>query len=270
MQRPRNRNRPATFVLTRHALGRFAACLLVFSLLGATGCRDDSGRENARQAAEYRRQLDASGKRVLIVDARGSQQVKLRKRRDQIKVYGEDLKALGYVRWSAAPSQAKPGGPVSVRVHALGSPDPVPILEVERPDASGRIVELDGHFRIVEQWSAPKSDAPSAWQILGPDKKVIGIFQKSGESEWQLLTNPRDGSAADKNFEADFRVKDPKAGERMKLLRDKKVVATVEFGALSALELLALQLDALPRLQRVSVGVWLTQNAPQDARPAGE
>src|SRR5690554_367 len=232
MQRPRNRNRPATFVLTRHALGRFAACLLVFSLLGATGCRDDSGRENARQAAEYRRQLDASGKRVLIVDAQGSQQVKLRKRRDQIKVYGEDLKALGYVRWSVAKPDDKSAAPVAVRVQTLGTPDASPILPVEQAEDSGRIVELAGHFRIVEQLPTPKSDAPSAWRVLGADKKVIGIFQKLGENEWQLLTDPKkdaSSAAVASDFEADFRVKDAEAGERMRLVRDTKVVATVEF-----------------------------------------
>lgn len=267
MQRPRNRNRAATLALTRRVLRRLAACLLLVSLLGVMGCRDDSGRENARQAAEYRRLLDASGKRVLIVDAQGRQQVKLRKRRDQIKVYGEDLKALGYVRWGGADA---PGEPVSVRVHALGSPQPVALREVERPDGAGRMVELDGYFRIIEQLTGPRAEAPSAWRVLGPDHSVIGIFQKTAESEWQLLSDPVEPSAAEMQFEADYRAEEVAAGERMKLVRDKEVVATVEFGALSAPELLALQLDELPRLQRVSLGVWLTQNALQAAQAASE
>lgn len=266
MQRPRHRNLAATF-LTPVARGRALAFLLLLALVSVTGCRDDSGRENARQAAEYRRALDSSGKRVLIVDADGERVAKLRKRRGQIKVYGDDLKALGYVRWDrpkpAAPTSAS-NGPFGVRVKALGSEDILEIIAVDGSSEAPRVFELPGRFRIVMQPPAAGSEAHRSWKILGPEGELLGIFNRSGDAEWQLLTDLIQGGAGEggAEFEADYRVKEVDSGaERLELRRDGKVVASIRFGELSALEFLALKLDKLPALERVSVGVWLANNA---------
>jgi len=266
MQRPRHRNLAATF-LTRRAQGRVLPFLLLLALVSVTGCRDDSGRENARQAAEYRRALNSSGKRVLIVDADGERLAKLRKRRDQIKVYGDDLEALGYVRWDrpapAAPTSASQG-PIGVRVKALGSKDILEIVAVDESSDAQRVFELPGRFRIVEQPPAAGVSAHSAWKILGPEGELLGIFSKSGDEEWRLLTDLKGEGTGEglAKFEADYRVKEVDSGaERLELRRDGNVIASIRFGELSALEFLALTLEKLPRLERVSVGVWLTNNA---------
>lgn len=241
--------------------------------------------------------LNASGKRVVLVGPDGKQLRKLRKGSSQIKVYNDELKPLGYVRWrlersvSAAKSNQKNAAhtaaksdtenaddtPVAdsdgsqpkkpstrVEIKSLGSPESLTILAAQASSDSTHIVEVSEHFRIVRQPPVGEPDAQYTWTVFGPDKNMVGVFEKLENSEWRLSTGAKRKSDAmgAREFRANFRVQNDASGGRMQVIRGGKIVATVKFGELAPVELLALQLDDLPLLERISVGVWLAHNVP--------
>lgn len=226
MQRPRH----SSFARVAIKLGLL---LLVVVALGA--CREDRGGSD-RSAADYQRRLDASGKRVLVVDPGGDPVAKLRKRTTQYKVYDETLAPVGFVAWSTDDN-----GEPTVHVRAI--------------DGERRPVERvsEGKFELGDDLRLERTDA--GWAVFGPESKLVGVFQRRDE-HWKLRLGDDGPTVA---AEAD-------AGQ-WTVSEDGKPVLEVRSTAVSEVEVLALKLDGLPMLYRVAVGAWM-QRARPDRLPA--
>ncbi|MFP4599001.1 MAG: hypothetical protein ACLFVJ_12160 [Persicimonas sp.] len=220
-----------------HGRGRIGASLrkvglLVLIVAAVAGCREDP----SDSAEEFRQKLDSTGRRVLVVGADGQPLRKLRARTDSYKVYDESLAPVGYVRWE----DVEDPQPVRARVElrALDKSDPLGVEQVA--DDS---FELAEHFRIER--------ADRGWAVLDAEATLVGIFEREDDS-WHLRRGYDD--------QPGFSVDD--SGATLTVVRDGQTELRLQSGDLSALELLAAELDGLGPLEQTAVGVWM-----QHARP---
>jgi hypothetical protein len=223
--------------------------MVFLALVVLAGCREDRGSE-ARTAAQYQRMLDSSGKRVLVVDAAGEPVAKLRKRTAKYKVYDADLTATGFVSWEPAdstsvdPEQAAPdktSGPrATVTARSLTKQDARDIAQVSEDN-----YELGGALRIER--------TDRGWAVFGPDAELVGLFERAERDSWSLRRDYGDGAAIEAKT----------SPTSSSLMRDGKKILEDKSGRLSALELLAFELEGIPTLHRVAVGAWMEHARPQ-------
>ncbi len=206
--------------------------LLVLIVAVLAGCREDP----SDSADEFQRKLDSTGRRVLVVDADGQPLRKLRIRRDSYKVYDESLAAVGYVRWEDVDDQQ----PVRARVELRPLDKSEPLAVEQVADDS---FELPDHFRIER--------VDRGWAVFDAEASLVGIFERY-DGSWHLRGGYDD--------QPSLSVDDSEA--MLAVLREGQTEFRLQAGELSALELLAADLDGLGPLEQTAVGVWM-----QHARP---
>lgn len=223
--------------------------LLLGLALLAGACRDDSHRQHMREAARYQRMLNASGRRVMLVSPDGTPTRKLRKRHQRVKVYDENLVALGQVRWYPLEDAQNPAArAATVELTRLSGAERWATRAAQAPVGERTTVTMPGHFRIENE--------QSRWLIFGDDDQQVATFQRSKDGDW--LMRPGAALAPDDDA-AVFRVTSDASGVA-RVERAAAAVAQLQVGQLAPVEMLALQVPGLNPLAQVALGVWLHQN----------
>jgi hypothetical protein len=211
--------------------------ILLLALLALAGCREDRDGSQASSAVQYQRMLDSSGKRVVIVDAQGDAVAKLRKRTRKYKVYDAEFAPVGFVSWES--SEQPDGAEAVVVARSLAKDDAQAIEQVS-----------EGTYELGAKLRIERTDR--GWAIFGPDAKLVGLFERGDADEWRLRPSYEGGSF----FEAET----SEAGRSLTL--DGETILELRAGELSSLELLSVELDGLPMLHRMAVGVWMERARP--------
>ncbi len=214
--------------------------LLAAAVLIASGCQDDE--PSASAAAHYRRLLDANGRRIMVVDAKGHPVCKLRKRYHGYKVYDAHLAAVGYVKWRAAGD----AGAARVTQRPLDGSKPASIEPVDDGN-----FEMAGHFRL--------EPTNRGWAVFGTDGKLMGAFEKNDEGKWQLRRRYGKGPV--------FTVEPSPVPTVVDA--DGNAVLRVDVGEVKPLVLLSLKIDTLSPLEQISAGLWMARRA-SEAGAAGK
>lgn len=209
---------------------RLGVLVLMVAALGA--CRDEP-RDAESSAMKYQSKLDSAGERIVVRNAQGDTVAKLRKRKTKYKVYDETLAPVGFVSWQKADD--------GVRVE-LRTLDGEADKRVEK--VSDDVYAIDGQVRIER--------TARGWAVSGKDDKPVGVFEKGeGNDEWTL--QPADNGQP---YEATRDARTwtiEQGGEKLLELRARDM---------TRLEVLALQLEGLPTLERVAVGTWMQRARP--------
>lgn len=264
---------------------RLVAILLLAGLaLMAGACRDDAHRQHMREAARYQRMFSASGRRVVVTAADGSVARKLRKRHQRVKVYDENLAALGHVRWYVQQPQpsdvrsnhAQEGGAQSndaqtADARTVDAQDPSALagsalagntqVEISRIVGTERWVSHDAQPSVVGRRAVTipgylrVENDQNRWVVFDDAGQQLATFERSKEGEWSM----RPHAAAPTPDAATLHVTQDAPGGA-KLLRESAPVAQLQVGQLAPVEMLAMQVPGLNPLAQVALGVWLHQN----------
>lgn len=213
--------------------------VLILMIMAMGGCRE----EPEDTAEDYRRRLQASGKRVLVVDEHNEPQVKLRTRHTSYKVYDDSLSPVGEVRFGdvleeGAGDEDAPSR-VEITMRPLAEQVPKTLEQV-----SGDSFEMKGHFRIER--------VDRGWGVFDADAVLLGAFEQHGS--WQLR----------KSYEGDAVWSVDEDTEPMRSTHEGRESLKVQVGALSTPQLLAFELDGLSPLEQAAVGAWLEHARPLD------
>lgn len=234
MQRPRHRD----LVVARRAVAVIVMAVLVGSL---TGCRDQPSSSPYGATSEYHRQLESTGRRVIISDVDGAERVKLRRRSASLKVYDSQLAPVGQVSWRSAPAASEARAIVDVK-------------RVDRPAETSRIESVDGDFEMRGRFRIERSNG--GWAVRVDDSGLVGVFESVADGRWE--------------FRRSYQAAEPWTVERgqpsvpASIVRGGETVAHSRGGELSELELLAFELQELSLLERAAIGVWLEKARPVD------
>jgi hypothetical protein len=207
--------------------------LLLVMVLALGACREDPSAGES-SAMKYQRTLDASGKRVLVTDANGDTVAKLRKRNTKFKVYDESLAPVGFVEWQKAEGE----GGARVTMRSLDGKTRESVEPVSEDS-----FEIEGRVRIER--------TDRGWAVFDKDAALVGIFERGSDEEW-VLRPDYEGEP----FEA------TRDGVDWKVKQGEETVLKARANALARPEILALKLDGLSVLERMSVGAWMERGRP--------
>jgi hypothetical protein len=233
MQRPRHRDLVVA--------SRVVAVIVAAVALGLlTGCREEPSSSPYGATSEYHRQLEASGRRIIVSEVDGSERFKLRRRSASLKVYDRQLAPVGRVSWEDAPASS-PGRAI------------VRARRVDQPEEVATIDSVEGHFEMQGRFRIERGDR--GWAVLAEDSRLLGVFEPLDGKGWE--------------FRRSYQAPDPWRVERAAdgaatVVRGGEPVAQTRGGELTDLELLAFKLDGLTLLERAAVGVWLERARPLD------
>ncbi len=138
-------------------MSRFLILLILLTtLLG--GCA-----RNRYQPPKRADAVPSTGQRVVINDENGQPTLKIRARKNAWKVYDENFRAAGFVRWSDS---------TAPRVENLVREK---LAQFQPIGSNDEVFELAGHLRIE------KIDA--GWAVFDQDAKLLGLFEHDSTAE---------------------------------------------------------------------------------------
>lgn len=209
----------------------------------------------------------AAGKRVVINDENGQPTLKIRARKNAWKVYDENFRAAGFVRWTTntAPHVENLVREKLARFQSVGN--------------TGEVFELAGHLRIE------KIDA--GWAVFDQNAQLLGLFEYTSApntadatTELPAVASADSQDAAEQPSE---KASSPALPVRWTLRtayntpvlwtsehKGKQIIARHKDGKIitgsaahfSAPALLAGELESLSALQRAALAAWFIHMMP--------
>ncbi|MBA2664042.1 MAG: hypothetical protein H0U74_17260 [Bradymonadaceae bacterium] len=213
--------------MLRRALTLVCLLAILSPLVG--GC-SRAGELSAHHAVDP--VVSGGGKRVVVTDASGKAVLKLRSRRNTWKIYSEDFRTQGFVRWHT--SAGEPEHSVS-----LESVDRATTARFRA--VSPEVFELPGRLRIEK--------VERGWAVFDRNAQLLGLFERTEDStvnQWSLRPN----YTAKQSWTAE------RSEDQIIARHVDGATRSVDATHLSPPALLATQLDALETLERMALAAW--------------